>query len=61
MSYGIPYVRNLKRNDTNELTYKTETDSQTLRSLWLPAGNGGEDGQKRQLEALGWACTHYYI
>ena len=27
---------NLKRNDTNELTYKTETDSQTERkSLWL--------------------------
>lgn len=27
---------NLQRNDTNELTYKTETDSQTLRTnLWL--------------------------
>ena len=24
-----PYIWSLKRNDTNELTYKTETDSQT--------------------------------
>ena len=27
--YYIMYMRNLKGNDTNELTYKTETDSQT--------------------------------
>ena len=28
---------NPKRNDTNDLTYKTETDLQTWRrSLWLP-------------------------
>ena len=24
----IPYMWNLKRNDTNKLTYKTEADSQ---------------------------------
>ena len=29
ISYDIAYVQNLKRNDTNELIYKTETDSQT--------------------------------
>ena len=29
ISYDITYMRNLKRNDTNELIYKTETDSQT--------------------------------
>ena len=29
MSYDLPYMWNLKRNDTNELTYKTERDSQT--------------------------------
>ena len=29
MSYDIPYVGNLKKNDTSELIYKTETDSQT--------------------------------
>ena len=27
--YDIPYMWTLKRNDTNELMYKTETDSQT--------------------------------
>ena len=26
---GIPYIWNLKRNDRNELTYKTERDSHT--------------------------------
>ena len=26
---GIPYMQNLKRNDTNELIYKIEIDSQT--------------------------------
>ena len=29
ISYDTVYKQNLKRNDTNELTYKTETDSQT--------------------------------
>ena len=29
MLYVIPYMRNLKRNDMNELIYKTEIDSQT--------------------------------
>ena len=28
ISYDIPYIWNLKRNDTNELTYRTEKDSQ---------------------------------
>ena len=31
----IPYMWTLKRNDTTELIYKTETDSQR-RNLWLP-------------------------
>ena len=31
-----------KKNDTNELIYKTETDSQIQRTnLWLPGGRGG--------------------
>jgi len=31
------------KNDTNELIYKTETDSQTERmNLWLPGGRMGE-------------------
>ena len=29
VSYDIPYVWNLKRNDTDELIYKIEADSQT--------------------------------
>ena len=29
ISYDITYMWNLKKNDTNELIYKTETDSQT--------------------------------
>ena len=29
ISYDIPYMGNLKRNDTNELIYKTKRDSQT--------------------------------
>ena len=32
---------NLKRHDTNELIYKTETDSQRT-NLWFPAGRMGE-------------------
>ena len=36
---------NLKKIDTNELIYKTETDSQTQKTnLWLPKGEvGGRD------------------
>ena len=35
ISYDIPYLQNLK-NDTNEVTCKTERDSQTSRTnLWL--------------------------
>ena len=32
ISYDIPSMQNLKRNDTNELIYKTEIDSQTERT-----------------------------
>ena len=32
----------LKKNNTNELNYKTETDSQTQETnLWLPKGGRG--------------------
>ena len=34
-------IWNLKRNDTNKLTYKTEADSQTWRrNFWLPGWKG---------------------
>ena len=39
ISYGIAYMWNLKKNETNELIYKTEIDSQTQKAnLWLPKG-----------------------
>ena len=39
MSYDIPYMWNLKRNDTNELNYNTERNTQTWKdNLWLPRG-----------------------
>ena len=41
-SCDITYMWNLKRKDTNELIYRTETDSQTLKNIQLPKGTGGE-------------------
>ena len=35
----------LKKKDTNELIYRTETDSQTSKTnLWLPEGKGWGEG-----------------
>ena len=43
IGYDIPYMWNLIKNDTNELIYKTETDSQISKTnLWLPMGNVGD-------------------
>ena len=41
--YDITHMWNLIfKNDTNELTYKTETDSQISKTnLWLPKGKHG--------------------
>ena len=39
--HDITYVES-KKNDTNELIYKTEIDSQTQKTnLWLPKGDKG--------------------
>ena len=39
--YDITHMWNPKRNDTNELVYKTEADSQISKSnLWLLEGKG---------------------
>ena len=35
--YDIPYMWNLKRNGTNELTYKAETH-RFRKQTWLPGG-----------------------
>ena len=52
----ITYMQNLKK-DTNELIYKTETDSQTSKiNLWLQRGSVGV---KEGLGAWGLAYAHY--
>ena len=47
ISYDITHMWNLK-NSTNELIYKTETDSQVVKSkqnkLQLPKGKRGGEG-----------------
>ena len=56
--FDIPCMKNLKRNDTNELIYKTETDSQIQKiNLWLPGVRMGEGW----LGSLGSTGTHCCI
>ena len=41
-----PKIR-IKANDTNDLIYKTEADSQTQKTnLWLPGVEGVGEGQR---------------
>ena len=41
------HVGEIFENDTNELIYKIETDSQTQKTnLWLPRGKGGGINQE---------------
>ena len=44
VSYDIPYIWNLKRNDTNKLIYQTETDSQTENKLMAAGREEQGDG-----------------
>ena len=38
----LSLICGILKNGTNELIYKIETDSQTLKTdLWLPKGKGG--------------------
>ena len=47
-----------QKYDTNELIYKTETDSQTQKTnLWLPQRRGCGEGQIR---CIGLVDTNYY-
>ena len=46
---------NQQKNDTNELTYITERDSQTERTnVWLPKS-------RASIKSLELTDTHYYI
>ena len=55
---NITYMWNLKY-DTNELIYKTETDSQTQKTyLWLPVGQGEGEGWNG---SLGLVNANYYV
>ena len=52
ISYHITYMWNLKKNGTNERIYKTEIESQTLKTnLWLPKGKAGGGGWRNKLWA----------
>ena len=54
-------MKNLKKkkNDTNELLYKIEIDSQTSKTnLRLPKGTGEREGW---IGSLGLADANYYI
>ena len=45
MSYDITYMWNLVKNDTNGFIYKTEVDSQILKTyVWSPKGKWGQGG-----------------
>ena len=44
---------NLNRNDTNNLIYKTETDTDLQNKLMV------DRGEDSKIENLGWTCTHH--
>ena len=52
ISFGIPYMWSPQRNDTDELTYKPERDSQTLKTnLQLMEGRDRRGVWDRQVHA----------
>ena len=46
----ISFICVIWKKDTNELICRTETDSQTLKNLWLPKGTGWGRG------GMDWGC-----
>ena len=54
----ISHMWNLK-HDTNEITYETETDSQTQRETC--GCQGGEEVKKGRMGSLGLTDANYYI
>ena len=64
LGFDIPYMQNLKRNDTNELIYKTESDSQRTNLRCHGGRIGGRDGElgihMYTLLHLKWISTRSY-
>ena len=56
----VTYMQYLKNEDTNELICRTETDSQTLKTLWLPKGTGEVEGGMDWRFGIG-ICTLWYM
>ena len=46
ISYNITYLWNLTKNDTNELIYKTETDSHIWKTTTVTKGERGDGRDK---------------
>ena len=46
--YDVPYMQNLKKNDTNEHIYKAETGSQTQRTSLRLLGEGRGEREVRE-------------
>ena len=40
ISYDVTYMQNVKKNDMNELIYKTERDSNLVNELMVISGKG---------------------
>ena len=58
MSYDVTYMQNLKRNDTDELIYKTERDSDLKNTVMVA---GVRDVRKGQGGSVASTWTHCYI
>jgi len=58
ISHNITYMWNLKEDDTNEVIYKTETDSDRENKLVTARGRGLREGWS---EYLGLADANCYI
>ena len=59
--HTISLICGIFNNETNELTYQTEIDSQTQKTnLWLPKGKGGgrEINWGQQIETTTHTHTH---
>ena len=53
----ISFICGIKKKDTNELIYRIESDSQTLKTnLWLPKRTGSGAGGMHWGSGIG-ACT----